>query len=387
MGASSVIGGTEEAAHPSATGWTMSGARKVLLPALLATVAVSCNTRAQEVGNIYTVNCAHCHGVDGRGNTVLGRALKLRDLRSPEVRKLSEDELLAIVSKGADRGRMPGFEKKLGTETVHELASYVREIEVQPVPQIKKPPNSEPNSEPENVKSVYSAKCSHCHGGDGAGNTVLGRTLKLLDLRSPEAQKFSDSELIAIIASGADGGRMPGFRKKLGAEMVEQLASYVRGRAGNPPIKVTKKAASAETASEPASLESVKPAVQVEDKTIPTVQLEKQVQPQKHTRAGETHGASPLAKLSSAIIPARKTNPRTQLVDLNSASEKALMTLPGITEADAAKIIAGRPYKSSLQFKTRRIVSAETYARISGRVVAKKPARPTQQRSTNEHTE
>jgi len=74
-------------------------------------------------------------------------------------------------------------------------------------------------------------------------------------------------------------------------------------------------------------------------------------------------------------------------VDLNSASEKALMTLPGITEADAAKIIAGRPYKSSLQFKTRRIVSAETYARISGRVVAKKPARPTQQRGPNEHTE
>jgi mono/diheme cytochrome c family protein len=358
----------------------------MLLLALLATFAVSCNTWAQDVGNIYAVNCANCHGADGRGNTVLGRTLELRDLRSPEVQRLSEHELLVILSKGAGRGRMPGFQKKLGAETVHQLATYVRDIEDQPVPvpQINKTGNSKTDSSNGDVKHVYSAKCSHCHGADGAGNTVLGRTLKLLDLRSPEAQKFSDSELIAIIASGADGGRMPGFRKKLGPEMVEQLASYVRGLAGKPSIDVTKKAASAETASESTSSEPVKP--EVEGKTTSIVQPEKQVQPLEHKQAGEPHKPSPLAKLASAITPARKTSPQTHLVDLNSASKETLMTLPGITEADVASIIGGRPYKSSLQFKARRIVSPETYAKIAGRIVAKTPARTTQQPTPHEDT-
>ncbi len=365
----------------------MSSARKVLLLAFLATVAVSCSTWAQDVGNIYAVNCANCHGADGRGNTALGRAMKLRDLRSPEVRRLSEGELLVIVSKGADRGRMPGFEKKLGLEAMHKLAAYVRDIVLQPVPtpQVRKTTDSEASSDNGDVKSVYSAKCSHCHGADGAGNTVLGRALKLRDMRSPETQKFSEDEVIAIIASGTDGGRMPGFRKKLGSEMVEQLASYVRGLAGKPPVEVTKKAASAETASEPAPSEPVEPAVQ--DKSISIVQPETQLHHQQHKQAGETQKALPLAKLSSAIIPPSKSQSRTQLVDLNSASKETLRTLPGITEADAANIIAGRPYKSSLQFKTRRIVSAKTYARISGRVVAKKPARTTQQPAPNEHTQ
>jgi mono/diheme cytochrome c family protein/DNA uptake protein ComE-like DNA-binding protein len=359
----------------------MGGVKRVIRLALCTAVALTCTTWAQDIGSTYAANCAHCHGADGRGNTVLGRAMKIRDLRSPEVRRLSEDELLVILSKGGDGGRMPGFQKKLGAETVRQLATYVRDIELQPVPilQTKRTANLEAGSDNGDVKSVYSAKCSHCHGADGAGNTVLGRTLKLRDMRSAEGQKFSDDEIVAIIASGADGGKMPGFRKKLGPEMVEQLASYVRGLAGKSPVEVTKKAVSAETVSETAPSEPVKPAIQANGKTTSLVQPEKQAQPQEHTRARETHKASPLAKLSSAIIPARKTGPSNPPVDLNSAGKETLMTLPGITEADAGSIIAGRPYKSSLQFKTRMIVSPETYAKVSGRVVAKKPARTTQQ--------
>jgi competence protein ComEA len=356
------------------------GSVNIIRFALCTVVALNCTTQSQDIGGTYAANCANCHGADGRGNTPLGRAMKLRDLRSPEIQKLSEDELSVILSKGADRGRMPGFQKKLGSETLRQLATYVRDIEHQavPVPLTKKTGSSRIFSNGD-VRDVYSAKCSHCHGADGAGNTVLGRTLKLRDMRSAEAQKFSDSELIAVIATGADGGRMPGFRKKLGAEMVEQLASYVRGLAGNAPIEVTKKAASAETASELALSEPGKPAPQVEDKTASIVPPEKQAQPQSHTRAGEPHNASPVANLSAATIPARKNGSWPPLLDLNSASKETLMTLPGITAADADSIIADRPYKSTLQFKTKMILSPETYSKISGRVVAKKPALTTQQ--------
>jgi mono/diheme cytochrome c family protein len=356
------------------------GSVNIILLALCSVVALNCTTQSQDIGSTYAANCANCHGVDGRANTPLGRAMKLHDLRSPEIQSLSEDEMSVILSKGADRGKMPGFQKKLGSETLWQLATYVRDIEHQAVPVslTKRTGNSRTFSNGD-VRDIYSARCSHCHGADGAGNTVLGRTLRLRDMRSAEAQKFSDSELIAIIATGADGGRMPGFRKKLGPEMVERLASYVRGLAAKPSVEVTEKAAGAETASEPVLLEPGKSATQVEDKTASIVQPEKQVQPERDTRAGEPRDASPVANSSSAKIPARKNGSSPQLLDLNSASKETLMRLPGVTAAEADSIIAGRPYKSTLQFKTRMILSPETYAKISGRVVAKKTARTTQQ--------
>jgi mono/diheme cytochrome c family protein len=356
------------------------GSVKVIWLALCSVAALNCTAQSQDIGSTYAANCLNCHGADGRGNTPLGRAMKLRDLRSPEIQKLSEDELLVILSKGADRGKMPGFQKKLGSETLRQLATYVRDLEHQVVPvSLTKRTGTSRTFSNGDVGDIYPARCSHCHGADGAGNTVLGRTLRLRDMRSAEAQKFSDSELIAIIATGADGGRMPGFRKKLGPEMVERLASYVRGLAAKPSVEVTEKAADAETASEPVLLEPGKPATQVEDKTASIVQPQKQVQPQRHTQVGETRDASPLANSSSANIPARKNGSSPQLLDLNSASKDTLMRLPGVTAAEADSIIAGRPYKSTLQFKTGMILSPEAYAKISGRVVAKKAARTTQQ--------
>src|SRR5438876_10225108 len=100
---------------------------RVILLALCTLVALSCSAQPQDIGGIYAANCANCHGTDGRGSTALGRAMKIRDLRSSEVQALSEQDLLVILSKGTGRGRMPGFQKKLGLETLRQLAIYVRD--------------------------------------------------------------------------------------------------------------------------------------------------------------------------------------------------------------------------------------------------------------------
>lgn len=51
-------------------------------------------------------------------------------------------------------------------------------------------------------------------------------------------------------------------------------------------------------------------------------------------------------------------------VGLNSASEDELTTLPGISKADARKIIRGRPYQSKNQLVTKGILSNEDYDKI-----------------------
>ena len=70
-------------------------------------------------------------------------------------------------------------------------------------------------------------------------------------------------------------------------------------------------------------------------------------------------------KKAGASSPAAATDAK---VDLNSASEKDLDTLPGVGPATAKKIIAGRPY-SSIDDLSKAGVSASTIAKIRSLVI------------------
>jgi competence protein ComEA len=79
---------------------------------------------------------------------------------------------------------------------------------------------------------------------------------------------------------------------------------------------------------------------------------------------------APKAEAKKADAPkadAKKAEP----MDINSASEKDLATLPGIGEARAKAIVKGRPYKGKNELVDKKIVAQKVYDDIKDKIIAK----------------
>jgi DNA uptake protein ComE-like DNA-binding protein len=70
-------------------------------------------------------------------------------------------------------------------------------------------------------------------------------------------------------------------------------------------------------------------------------------------------------------------------VDLNSASKDELKVLPGIGDAYADKIVAGRPYANKRQLVSRNIVPESSYKKFSDKVIAKQNKKDTAEKATS----
>jgi mono/diheme cytochrome c family protein len=76
---------------------------------------------------MYKTSCAQCHGTTGEADTPAGKAFSARSLNSPEVLKMSDAEMLALIKKG--KGKMPAWEEILTDDQLKGVIAYIHTLQ------------------------------------------------------------------------------------------------------------------------------------------------------------------------------------------------------------------------------------------------------------------
>jgi len=82
---------------------------------------------AQSAGEAtFKAKCQMCHGANGAADTPTAKMMKVAPVSSPEMKKLSEADMIASTTNG--KGKMPAFKGKLTDEQIKDVVSYFRSL-------------------------------------------------------------------------------------------------------------------------------------------------------------------------------------------------------------------------------------------------------------------
>ncbi len=153
--------------------------------------------------------------------------------------------------------------------------------------------------------------------------------------------------------------------KTIGVITAMTLSTAI-GFAAEPVLPTTKDAKDA------AKTQAAKPAAKVD--AAKTAVKTEAAKPAAKVDAAKTAAKAEAAK-PAAKVNAAKAASKLEPVDINTATDAQLKAIPGIGDAYASKIIAGRPYAKKDQLKSRNILPGPVYDQVNASIVAKQPAK------------
>src|SRR5579862_9226467 len=105
--------------------------KKLIIFSLALLVAGAVSARAAEAKELWTKNCAKCHGEDGKGKTKMGEKLGVKDYTDAKVQADFKDaDLAKAIKEGVkdgDKVKMKGF-PDLSDDEVKGLVAYIRSL-------------------------------------------------------------------------------------------------------------------------------------------------------------------------------------------------------------------------------------------------------------------
>lgn len=105
----------------------MTLVKRIALIGLALALAIPTIAAAQAKGqDVFKSKCAMCHGPDGSASTGMGKSMGLKPLSSPEVQKMSDADMTALITNG--KGKMPANKGKLTDAQIADVVAYVRTL-------------------------------------------------------------------------------------------------------------------------------------------------------------------------------------------------------------------------------------------------------------------
>ncbi len=107
--------------------------KKIIVLSLGLLMAGAVSTRAADAKELWTKDCAKCHGEDGKGKTKMGEKLGVKDYSDAKVQDKMKDEEMAkaikegVKDKESDKVKMKAF-ADLSDDEVKGLVAYIRKL-------------------------------------------------------------------------------------------------------------------------------------------------------------------------------------------------------------------------------------------------------------------
>ena len=81
---------------------------------------------AQSGADIYKSKCQMCHGTAGMAESGVGKAMKVKPVSDPAVKKLTEGQMIEAVRNGM--GKMQPFKDKLTDAQIKDSVAFFRSL-------------------------------------------------------------------------------------------------------------------------------------------------------------------------------------------------------------------------------------------------------------------
>ena len=106
--------------------------KKIMILAAVFGLTAALSASADDAKDLWTSNCAKCHGADGKGQTKIGQKLGIRDFTDAKVQAdFKDDAAIKALREGlkSDDGKtlMKPFDA-LSDDQIKALVAYVRSL-------------------------------------------------------------------------------------------------------------------------------------------------------------------------------------------------------------------------------------------------------------------
>jgi len=106
--------------------------RKTALFIAVGLVAGALVTRAADAKENWEKQCLKCHGADGKGQTAMGKKLKVKDYTDAKVQaSMKDEEIVKIIKEGKKEGAttlMKAYAEVFSEAEIKDLLAYVRKL-------------------------------------------------------------------------------------------------------------------------------------------------------------------------------------------------------------------------------------------------------------------